>query len=190
MNSLIQLKGVLNEKRSLGKPGPASIPKNHIVYSKNIQDLIDNLEELYNTWANDKILNGALISVFYKRVVPKSKRIKTLLSKGSEESNKSIVGAKFSDDEKHIITHFVDLETIKINIGKLVKAKQIVDVLFNGKVTSKNLEDIKLYGGSIEKYGLSKSKFGDIISDIDIIIKFGIVDNSDLIYENSIINYY
>ena len=58
------------------------------------------------------------------------------------------------------------------------------------KKKSKNLEDIKLYGGSIEKYGLSKSKFGDIISDIDIIIKFGIVDNSDLIDENSIINYY
>ena len=72
----------------------------------------------YLKWEKDNILNGALVSVFYKRVVPKSKRIKTLLSKKSEHSNDSIVGAKFSEDKKHIITHFVDLDTIKIKIEK------------------------------------------------------------------------
>lgn len=190
MNSLIQLKGTLNEKRSFGKPGPATIPKSSIVSSENIESLINDLNVLYNNWKNDDILSGALVSVFYKRVVPKSKRIKTLLSKKSEPSNDSIVGAKFSDDQKHIITHFVDLETISINIEKLKKAKQVVNDVFKGKIDSNDLNNIKDYQKKIEKYGLSKSLFGDIVSDVDIVNKFGTIDNSDLIDENSIINYF
>lgn len=190
MNSLIQLKGTLNEKKSFGKPGPATIPKSSIVSSENIDSLINDLDVLYNNWKNDDILSGALVSVFYKRVVPKSKRIKTLLSKKSEPSNDSIVGAKFSDDQKHIITHFIDLETISINIEKLKKAKQIVNDIFKGTINSNDLNNIKNYQKQIEKYGLSKSLFGDIVSDVDIVKKFGIIDNSDLIDENSIINYF
>lgn len=190
MNSLIQLKGTLNEKKSFGKPGPATIPKSSIVSSENIDSLINDLDVLYNNWKNDDILSGALVSVFYKRVVPKSKRIKTLLSKKSEPSNDSIVGAKFSDDQKHIITHFIDLETISINIEKLKKAKQIVNDIFKGTINSNDLNNIKNYQKQIEKYGLSKSLFGDIVSDVDIVNKFGIIDNSDLIDENSIINYF
>lgn len=190
MNSLIQLKGTLNEKKSFGKPGPATIPKSSIVSFENIDSLISDLEQLYKEWEKDDILSGALVSVFYKRVVPKSKRIKTLLSKKSEPSNDSIVGAKFSDDNKHIITHFVDLETININIKKLKKAKIIVNNVFNGKVDSNDLNNIKTYQKQIERYDLSKSLFGDIISDVDIINKFGTIDNSDLIDEDSIINYF
>lgn len=190
MNSLIQLKGMLNEKKSFGKPGPATIPKSSIVSSENIDSLINDLDVLYNNWKNDDILSGALVSVFYKRVVPKSKRIKTLLSKKSEPSNDSIVGAKFSDDQKHIITHFIDLETISINIEKLKKTKQIVNDIFKGTINSNDLNNIKNYQKQIEKYSLSKSLFGDIVADVDIVNKFGIIDNSDLIDENSIINYF
>lgn len=190
MNNLIQLKGTLNEKKSLGKPGPASIPKTSIVNVENIEKLISNMDELYLKWEKDNILNGALVSVFYKRVVPKSKRIKTLLSKKSEHSNDSIVGAKFSEDKKHIITHFVDLDTIKINIEKLKKARSIIDEVFDGQITNDDLKNVGKYQKQIEKHGLSKSVFGDIVSDSDIIIKFGIVDNSDLINEDSIINYF
>ena len=190
MNNLIQLKGTLNEKKSLGKPGPASIPKSSIVSVDNIDKLISNMDELYLKWENDNILNGALVSVFYKRVVPKSKRIKTLLSKKSEHSNDSIVGAKFSEDKKHIITHFVDLDTIKINIEKLKKVRNIIENVFDGKIINDDLKNIKMYQKQIEKYDLSKSLFGDIVSDSDIIEKFGIVDNSDLINEDSIINFF
>lgn len=190
MNSLIQLKGTLNERRNVGKPGPAAIPKGDIVSINYIDNLISNLEELYTRWEKDDIINGALVSVFYKRVVPKSKRIKTLLSKKSENSNDSIVGAKFSNSKKHIITHYVDLETIKINIDKLKKTRMIVENLFNGKVDSEDLKNIRIFQKQIEKYGLSKSLFGNIISDVNSIIGFGTIDNSDLINENSIINYF
>lgn len=190
MNNLIQLKGTLNEKKSLGKPGAATIPKQSVVDENKISKLISDLESLYFKWKNDSILNGALVSVFYKRVVPKSKRIKTLLSKKSEHSNDSIVGAKFSEEKKHIITHFVDLETININIEKLKKAKKIILDVFGGQVDSDDLRNIIKYQKQIEKYELSKSQFGNIISDSDIIIGFGIVDNSDLITEDSVINYF
>lgn len=190
MNSLIQLKGTLNERKSLGKPGAATLPQKSVVNTEKIKELIANFKELYTKWENDNILNGALVTVYYKRVVPKSKRIKTLLSKNSEHSNNSIVGAKFSDDKKHIITHFIDLETIKISIEKLQKTEKILENVFNGVITNQELKNINLYKKQIEKYELSKSVFGNVISDSDIVQGFGIEDNSELINENSIINYF
>ena len=190
MNSLIQLKGTLNEKKSLTKPGPAAIPNDEKVESKKINRLIDEMQFQYDKWSNDTIINGALISVFYERIVPKSKRIKTILSKKSEPSNDSIVGAKFSPDEKHIITHFVDLETIKINIDKLQKALLVVNNVFNGCITNNELKSIKNYKRQIEKFNLSISNFGDIIADVNSVKKISTIDNSDLIDINSIINFY
>ena len=190
MNSLIQLKGQLYEKKSLTKPGPASIPNDEKVESEKINKLVHELQFQYDKWSKDTIINGALISVFYERIVPKSKRIKTILSKGSEPSNNSIVGAKFSNDEKHIITHFIDLETIKINIDKLKKALLIVNSVFNGRITNNELKNIKNYKIQIEKFGLSISNFGDIISDVNSVKKIGVLDNSQLIDMNSIINFY
>ena len=120
MNNLIRLKGPLNEKKNLSTPGQASFSTNRGTSTEKLISLKKDLEGLYNRWSNDQIIDGALVSVFYDRIVPKSKRIKTLLSKGSELSNESIKGAKFSEDgEKHIITHFVSLSTIKKNIEKL-----------------------------------------------------------------------
>ena len=54
-----------------------------------------------------KILSGALISVYYNRVIPKSSRLKGFFSKGSEHSNNYVRGVRFSDvnDKKHIITY-------------------------------------------------------------------------------------
>ena len=71
MNSLIQLKGVLNERKSLGKPGSATLPKDCEVTIKDATKILDDLKELYTKWEKNIILNGALISAFYKRIVPK-----------------------------------------------------------------------------------------------------------------------
>ena len=142
MNNLIRLKGPLNEKKNLSTPGQAKFSANSGTNVQKLISLKQDLQKLYAIWNKDQILEGALVSVYYDRIVPKSKRIKTLLSKGSELSNNSIRGAKFSDDgNKHIITHFVDLDTIEINIQKLDKAIKEVDLVVHNNEGTK-IEDI------------------------------------------------
>ena len=144
MNNLIRLKGPLNEKKNLSTPGQASFSTNRGTSTEKLISLKKDLERLYNRWSNDQIIDGALVSVFYDRIVPKSKRIKTLLSKGSELSNESIKGAKFSEDgEKHIITHFVSLNTIKKNIEKLNNAICIMNKCFDGYIDNEKLKNVK-----------------------------------------------
>ena len=147
MNNLIQLKGTLNERKSFSTPGRSTFSKGQSTTSKHLEFLKNNLEMLYSKWSGDSRINGALVSVYYNRTVPKSKRIKTLLSKGSEPSNLSIKGARFSNDgqEKHIITHFISCDTIKINIKKLDKCIKVLNTCFNGEIDNNKLKEVDKY---------------------------------------------
>ncbi len=191
MNNLIRLKGKLNEKKNLSTPGQPTFSANKSTSGEKLKNLEKDLISLYDKWKNEQILEGAIVSVFYDRVVPKSKRIRTLLSKGSELSNLSIKGAKFSDDgDKHIITHFVSLETIKKNIDKLDKAILIMNKCFNNYIDNKKLENIEDYEKEIEKYGLFKSTFIQVVTDACNVEKFGNINNKESIDLDSIINLY
>lgn len=191
MNNLIRLKGPLNEKKNLSTPGQAKFSANSGTNVQKLISLKQDLQKLYAIWNKDQILEGALVSVYYDRIVPKSKRIKTLLSKGSELSNNSIRGAKFSDDgNKHIITHFVDLDTIEINIQKLDKAINIMNECFNDYIDNEKLKNINSYKRIIEKNNISKSTFINIVTDAANVEKFGILDNNQLITMDTIINLY
>ena len=191
MNNLIRLKGPLNEKKNLSTPGQASFSTNRGTSTEKLISLKKDLERLYNRWSNDQIIDGALVSVFYDRIVPKSKRIKTLLSKGSELSNESIKGAKFSEDgEKHIITHFVSLNTIKKNIEKLNNAIYIMNKCFDGYIDNEKLKNIKKYINVIKKNNMSKSTFINIVTDACNVEKFGTIDNGQNINTDTIINLY
>lgn len=191
MNNLIRLKGPLNEKKNLSTPGQATFSANRGTSVEKLISLKEDLQKLYSIWSNDQILEGALVSVYYDRIVPKSKRIKTLLSKGSELSNNSIRGAKFSDDgNKHIITHFVSLDTIEINIKKLNTAIYIMKKCFNNYIDNEKLKNINTYKRIIEKNNMSKSTFINIVTDASNIEKFGILDNNQSITIDTIINLY
>lgn len=191
MNNLIRLKGPLNEKKNLSTPGQAKFSANSGTNVQKLISLKQDLQKLYAIWNKDQILEGALVSVYYDRIVPKSKRIKTLLSKCSELSNNSIRGAKFSDDgNKHIITHFVDLDTIEINIQKLDKAINIMNECFNDYIDNEKLKNINRYKRIIEKNNMSKSTFINIVTDAANVEKFGILDNNQLITMDTIINLY
>lgn len=192
MNNLIQLKGQLLQKKFPSKPGPSQLPAGIKIETEHLEELKNDLENLYNKWSKDTIINGALISVYYDRVVPKSKRIKTLLSINSELSNSSIVGAKFSSvkNPKHIITHFVSVETLKINIDKIDKAITILESCYDGIIDNDGLKNLNKYKSVIEKTGLSKSMFNDIVTDTACVEKFDILDNSDLIKDENIVTIY
>lgn len=192
MNNLLQLKGNLIQRKSPSKPGAATLPAGKTVNIKHLESLKKDLENLHVKWNKDKLIGGALITVFYNRIVPKSKRIKTLLSKGSELSNESIVGARFSNDkdQKHIITHFVSLETIEISINKLNKAIYVLDRYYNGSINNNGLKEINKIKNKIENIGLKKSVFNDIIVDSYSVEKFDILDNSSNVKDEYIITLY
>lgn len=179
MNNLIQLKGKLNERKSTGAPGRPTFSKDQKTTVKKLYDLKCDLEKLYDIWLEDTKLNGALVSVFYDRTVPKSKRIKTLLSAGSESSNLSIKGARFEKGtEKHIITHFIDINTIKINIEKIDKCIKIVKECFGDYINNVGLKDIDKYRKNVEKEGISLTTFMNVVTDASNVEKFGVLDNT------------
>lgn len=119
MNNILELKGSFEQKRN-NTPGPPELPKGSKVSVDKIKKLKGDLENLENFWKNNDILPGALVSVYYKDVIAKSRRISGTLCDKSKSPSNSIVGAKYSLDTskpKHIITHYVSLnvlsETIK-----------------------------------------------------------------------------
>ncbi len=192
MNNLLQLKGQLIQKKNTSIPGAPKLPVSETVTVEHLEKLKNDLVRLYNVWENDTIIDGALISVYYDILVPKSKRIRTLLSKKSEESNLSIVGARFADTEKHkhIITHYIDLDTINVNIKKLEKAILVLRKYYNGIINNDGLKELDKYKKNIEKIGLSKSLFNNVIVDSFCVEKFDVLDNSGLITNENIITLY
>lgn len=192
MNSLLQLKGRLIQKKSSSRPGASKLPIGARVKTEHLEELKKDLESLYKKWSKDTLINGALVTVFYNRIVPKSNRIKTLLSKGSELSNDSIVGAKFTDvdNPKHIITHFVDIETIKKNIEKLEKAIIVLNTFYSGIIDNDGLSKIDKIKNKIEKIGIKKSVFNNVIVDSNSVEKFDILDNTNSIKDEYIITLY
>jgi len=191
MNSLIRLKGPLNEKKNLSTPGQSTFSANKSTNVEKLLSLKRQLETLYDQWKDNQIFDGALVSVVYDRVVPKSKRIKTLLSKGAELSNNSIKGAKFSEDgNKHVITHFVELDTISNNIKKINKTISIIRECFGDYIDNNGLKDIDKYRKNIEKKDISKSTFINVVTDACNVESFITLDNTKNIDLDSILNLY
>ena len=100
MNSLIQLKGQLTPRRNPAHGGGSNLTANTEVKVEKLQNIINDLEELKEYWKDRTMLiNGTLINVEYNRIVPKSKRIKTILFKNSSENTADLIkGAKYDGD--------------------------------------------------------------------------------------------
>ncbi|MEA4821699.1 MAG: hypothetical protein VB122_05680, partial [Erysipelotrichales bacterium] len=121
MNELLQLKGTLHQKTNNSRPGSPRLPQGAVVNVNHLEKLKRDLEELKRFWDKDNYINGALISVFYIDVIAKSRRISAYFCKGSENSNNTVVGTRFTEGEvrKHIITHYISDELLIETINKV-----------------------------------------------------------------------
>ena len=190
-NNILQLKGEFIQKSSDGRPGASNLPKNGIVNVVHIEQLQKQLEELKNFWMKESYLSGALISVHYIDVIAKSRRIKSLLSKGSKKSNDTMVGAKFSEGKpKHIITHYIPLDFIDDSLQKLQIVKTIIDSEFSGQITYEQLYELNQNNITIKNKELSKTLFAKTVVDCYYVEKFDIPTNDDATSDNVIINLY
>lgn len=193
MNSLIQLKGTLTPRRNSARGGGSSLAANTRIDAKQLVQVMNNLEELKKYW-NDKkdLINGILVNVEYNRIVPKSKRIKTILFKSSsEKSSDYIKGAKYGkngEDLYHIITYFIPIENLDLNINKIQMCIKILEEEFNNKFDNDDEKNL----GSIyfKKYSISKTTFMDVITDCSIVSKLTYPQYDKEILENQAITLY
>ena len=183
MNCILQLKGRFEQRPNGSKPGAPKLPKGKSVKSSHLRELAQQ---------------GALVSVHYKNIVPKSNRLKALLAEGSKDTSESVRGAKFvweKDDlgktvQKHVFTHFVKLETLEKSAELLRNSATIIDTQFNGVLTYEQCEMIadkrKCFSNDI----LSKSAFLKTIVDGNYVERFDIDRANEEITQDSIITIY
>ena len=95
MNQILQLKGKFLQRKNTNTFGPINLPKNSRVTREHVKNLRLQLESLEQFWLENPRIGGALISVHYKRIVPKSSRLQILLGEKGAQPNQSIRGAKF-----------------------------------------------------------------------------------------------
>lgn len=193
MNNLIQLKGKLTPRRNPSRGGGSNLAANTEVKVEQLENIIENLKELKRYWKDrTTLIGGTLINVEYNRIVPKSKRIKTILFKNSSENISELIkGAKYDGDENnlyHIITYFIPLENIEFNINKIQICVNIVKEKFNNKF---NNEDEKEIGKiNFSKYNISKTTFMAVLNDCSMVTRLTYPQYNKELNENQAITLY
>lgn len=192
MNNLLQLKGTFEQASSNNRPGLPNLPAGKCVSVSKLESLLKNLIDLRNYWNNQKLLSGALISVYYSKVAAKSNRIQGLLSKGGASSNSSIVGARFSRDDspKHIITHYVSIEIIDESIKRLRKCIDILNHLYNGEINHNQIKEINLNKIPFNPSTIAKTNFLKVIVDTYFVDKFDVLVDDITLHSDAIITIY
>lgn len=193
MNQVLELKGRFEQKKSTGTPGAPKLPKAASVSEEHLEKLRLDLVDLIKFWMDENIVEGALISVYYNKIVAKSNRMNSYFSSSKIPANDTIVGAKFSSGtkKKHIITHYVSIDAIKKSVELFEKTRAVVRNEFNGIVFKEQLEDDQILAQiDFSSYGLSKSKFQRAVVDAFYIEKFDIENGEVNTSKTSIVTIY
>lgn len=191
MNNVIELKGkrFVQSSRTGHGGGPAMNSKS-TVDSKLLISLIAKLQQIKAFWEQENSpFDGIFISVHYNKIVAKTNRISGLFK--GEQSNLSIVGAKFNSEKtKHIITYYLNNCDLENSIDLLTKAEEVVSSLFKNGITKHIFEDSKNFDKiDFKKYSLTKTGFKQIIADVSYIETFE-VEKATQQYKESLITIY
>lgn len=179
MNDLLELKGELEFDKNGSKPNP-QLPTNKTVSSKTLKKLLNDLNKLNTYWETQNIISGALISVYYNRVIPKSSRIKLFMSEHSENSNIYIRGVRFDEDnKKHIITYYISKKTLHKCIKTIKSLIDIIDTYYSGILDNEKVRGITGKEKYLNQYGFSKSSFKNYVIDLVDIEKFDLYKTKD-----------
>lgn len=194
MNTLLKLRGKsFTQKSKKSGRGPISLPKNSVITEQHLKYLLSSLEEVRKYWEKNDVIDGALISVYYNRIVAKSNRINGYFNvEGRQESNDTIVGAKFNAEKtKHIITHYISRDTLNKTLQVLSKVIEVFEQYFDGKMTTECFADSSMFASiNFSKYGISKTKFRQYLRDSCFVERFGIEHAKATDIQNSIVTFY
>ena len=196
MNNILQLKGQFQKRKAPSGFGPVNLPKGKSVSAEHVLNLKNQLQDIISFWNKEKTINGALVSVYYRKVVAKSNRIQLLLSDGGKHPNQSVRGSKFSEGynnknewvKKHVFTYFLAIDSLKKSVMLLDKCAVIIQNFYNGKISSDDTERINsgIYNDSI----MSKSSFLKTLVDCFYVENFRIDRAPKTTREQSIVTIY
>ncbi|MGP1520830.1 MAG: hypothetical protein ACTTIZ_04970 [Treponema sp.] len=190
MNSILNLKGNLEYRDSNTKPGFANIPKNQHVTLEHLISLKTQLVEISSFWSNETLNIPPLITVYYTGIVAKSNRIKGILENDIKKNNNSVVGVKYSQDKKHVITHCISRDVLLEAIRNLKNVIEIVKMNFNNTITNSDLHAINSNKNFPNKVKISKTRFVNTIVDAYYLERFGIEQCSIEMTDSAIISLY
>lgn len=184
MNNVFELRGELNSskpKKSRRVPPLKGLK----IEADTIRKFRGELEEIRRFWESEKYLDGALVSIHYKRVIPKSSRVNRILGTRSKPSSKFICGAKYegfdenSIGKSHIITYYISIEQLTDTIELLRFLENITIARFEGTATEQKINEIKPF---FKREGYSYSEFVQGLVDLKEIESFSI--EKEEIHEN------
>ncbi len=178
MNNVLKLKGVLQTKRAHRRGAP-ELPPHTKVTSEDVSRKIAQLQQVREYWKKQTIAIDPLVEVHYYTVAAKSNRIQLLLKGTAASANASIVGADFETidgKDRHVITHYVSMETVNITIRQLEECRALLKA--HGDVMTS--DELKAFA----KAGLSaadkkiwhsgKSAFAQILRDVHYVSRFDV----------------
>lgn len=196
MNNILQLKGQFQKRRATSGFGPTNLPKGKSVSAEHVLKLKDQLQDIILFWNQERTINGALVSVHYRKVVAKSNRIQVLLSDKGNHPNQSVRGSKFSVGyneenklvQKHVFTYFLSIDSLKKSVSLLDKCAATIQKFYNGNVSSDDTEIINsgIYNDCIMK----KNSFLKTLVDCFYVEKFDIDKAPKTAREQSIVTIY
>lgn len=181
MNNILKLKGKFINKKYDKPSGSRNISSNSTISYYILETKVEQLKLLQEFWATQNYFDGALISVHYNRMIAKTNRIAGILYEKGKTPNESIVGARFSKNQKHIITHYVKKETITNSINELNTAIDILKREYSGVLSTEQIEKINK-NNFPSKYNMSCTRFKNLIVDSYYVEYFG-VDNNEVPYD-------
>ena len=190
MNSILNLKGNLEYRDSKTKPGFANIPKNQHVTLEHLMSLKKQLIEVSLFWKNESLNIPPLITVYYTEIVAKSNRIKGILENDIKKNNNSVVGVKYSQDKKHVITHCISHDVLIEAIRNIENVIEIVKMNFNNTITNSDLHVINSNKNFPNNVKISKTRFVNTIVDAYYLERFGIEQCSIEMTDSAIISLY
>ena len=184
MNPILQVKLRFANERNAARPNGRTLRATAVTTAEKMDQLIENLKVILRFYHDtNKYIRGVLVDVNYNDIIAKSKRIQEVLRPQRKTTNDVVVGARFSDapegEEKHIITYYVDAETVRRTIYELEIARKFIAETLDGKATANNFNELK-DAATYRGYGLSKSKIRELIIDCSVIDSFAVPHVSGL----------
>ena len=177
MNNVLEIKVKYNREKNRAASFYKNLNANCEVNEGKIDSLIDDLERIIHYYQSiPKYIRHLLIDVHHNNIIPKSKRLQILLKPDKRSSDEAIVGARFSDDpngfEKHIITYYVDEQSVRTSIHRLLEAKRFIIERLGGCATSQNFNEPN---AKLSYTGYSKkSHLRSVITECSVIEHFSI----------------
>ena len=184
MNKIISISGRVNGSPNTAGGGGSRIDKNGYVSSTTARNLKVTIQQTIEDWNKHEAFSNPVVSVRYKRVMPKSLRMSELLKEKGKSVDRTIVGAFFvkgNGYEKHVIVYCVPMEVLESAIKKLDLVIDILNSDFGGIINdeqltiisntkkNKTVEDEKYRKNKIariESHNLPLYKFQALIQDI------------------------